>query len=100
MIIPYIVLGAAYLSYRLKGNNAPFTILKTKASAILVSAIILILGIAGFIGAGISDVVYAESNREAIIAIVMDYGGPIILILLGYVLVYMTRYFNYRNHRN
>lgn len=100
LIIPYIVLGAAYLSYRLKGNEAPFTILKSKTSAILVSAIILILGIAGFIGAGISDVVYAETNREAVAAIARDYGGPIILILLGYVLVFLTRYFNFRNHRS
>lgn len=91
LIIPYIILGAAYLSFRLKGNKAPFTMLKSNASAVIVAALILILGVAGFFGAGLGDVVSAENSSAAIKSIVMDYGGPIILIILGYVLTFITK---------
>lgn len=91
LVLPYIILGAAFLSYRLKGNKAPFTMFKSNGFAILVSIVVLILGVAGFFGAGLDYILGAESSSEAVKQILMNYGGPIILILLGYVITWITK---------
>lgn len=91
LIIPYIVLAAAYLSYRSKGKTTPFTMLKSKSSVWIASIVVFVLGIAGFFGAGMDYVRGADTTRDAIISIVKTYGGPLILIILGYVLVWINR---------
>lgn len=91
LILPYIILAGAYLVYRLKGNKAPYTMFKSNSVAIAISVLLLVLGIAGFIGAGIGDVVGAETSADALKAVGKDYGGPIVLIILGYALTLFTK---------
>jgi amino acid transporter len=91
LIIPYIILAIAYLKFRLNGNTPPFTMFKSKKSVILVSAMVFILGIAAFFGAGMDSVSQAKTVSEAVKSIVMTYGGPIILILLGYLIVFINK---------
>lgn len=91
LIIPYIILAIAYLKFRLNGNTPPFTMFKSNKSVILVSAMVFILGIAAFFGAGMDSVSQAKTVSEAVKSIVMTYGGPIILILLGYLIVFINK---------
>ncbi|MCB2290884.1 amino acid permease [Clostridium sp. CS001] len=91
LILPYIILAVAYLVFRLKGNKAPFTMFKSNAVAITISIFVLVLGIAGFFGAGLDYIVGAESTAEAIKLIAKTYGGPILLIILGYLLTIITK---------
>lgn len=91
LVVPYFILGLAYYNYRMKGNLAPFTMFKSKAGVTILFALITILSIAGFFGAGLDYVRGAESQTAAIIAIIKTYGGPIILIILGYALVWLNR---------
>lgn len=91
LIIPYIILAGSYLSFRLKGSKAPFTMFKSNVTALFISALVLILGIAGFFGAGLGDITGAETKAAALKSIAMDYGGPIALILLGYLLTLISK---------
>lgn len=91
LILPYIILAIAYLVFRLKGNKAPFTMFKSNAVAITISIFVLVLGIAGFFGAGLDYIVGAESTTEAVKLIAKTYGGPVILIILGYLLTIITK---------
>lgn len=86
LVIPYIVLAAAYLAFRMKGNHAPFEMLKSKAVVIITSIVVLFLGIAGFFGAGWGDFADAKSVSEAMVPILKDYGGPMVLIIAGIVI--------------
>lgn len=90
LVIPYIVLGAAYLAFRMRGNHAPFEMLKSKSIVIIASGIVLILGIFAFFGAGWGDFVDAKSFGEAIIPILKDYGGPVLLIIVGFIITRIT----------
>jgi amino acid transporter len=91
LAIPYIVLAAAYYVFRKKGNVPPFLMLKSKASVIIASAVSFILGILAFFGAGWCDIVGAKSFSEALSPIIRDYGGPVILIIFGMLLTYITK---------
>jgi amino acid transporter len=86
LVVPYIILAAAYIAYRLKGNKAPYSMFKSNTVAIALSVLVFALGVAGFFGAGLDYVAGAESTAQAVKQIVMTYGGPVILIVLGYVL--------------
>lgn len=91
LILPYIILAVAYLVFRLKGNKAPFTMFKSNTLAIVISILVITLSVAGFFGAGLDYIVGAESNAAAIKSIAMTYGGPVILIILGYLLTLITK---------
>ncbi|HSP47565.1 MAG TPA: amino acid permease [Clostridiaceae bacterium] len=91
MIPPYIILIAAYLSYRLKKGETPLTIMKSRGGVILVSALTLTMSAFGFFGAGMYSFLYAESSSEALKGILMTYGGPIFFILLGYIPFYFSQ---------
>lgn len=97
LILPYIILAGAYLVYRLKGNKAPYTMFKSNTFAIAVSILLLVLGIAGFFGAGLGDVVSAGTKMDAIKAVGKDYGGPVLLIILGYGLTLFTKFSRKKN---
>jgi len=88
LVIPYIILIAAYISFRKKNMDAPFKFFKTNSSAMVFSWIALILSIAGFIGAGFDYVLGSESTSEAIKLVLKTYGGPIILIIIGYIIAF------------
>lgn len=94
LIVPYIILAVAYLVYRLKGNKAPYTMFKSNGLAVSMAILLLVLGIVGFIGAGLGDVVGAASTKEALIAVGKDYGGPVLLVILGYILTFFTKLAN------
>jgi amino acid transporter len=91
LVIPYVVLAAAYFVYRMKGNTPPFVMIKSKTGVIAASIIVLLLGILAFFGAGWSDVVSAETTKDAVSAVFRDYGGPIILIIAGYLLTVINK---------
>lgn len=86
LMIPYIFLAASFLIFRLKGEDAPFKMFKSKALAVCIALLVLILCIAGFFGAGLDSIVSAKTVHEAIKSVIMNYGGPIILVLAGYII--------------
>ncbi|CDF59153.1 amino acid permease [Thermobrachium celere] len=88
LVVPYIILIVAYISFRKKNMDAPFKFFKTNSSAMVFSWIALILSVAGFIGAGFDYVLGSESTSEAIKLVFKTYGGPIILILFGYLIAF------------
>lgn len=91
LVIPYVVLGAAYIAFKRKGGSAPFTMLKSKFSIYAVAGIMLVLSIFGFFGAGVDYFIDAESTKEAVKMILQTYLGPVILILFGYGLVWLNK---------
>ncbi|KRQ86348.1 Inner membrane transporter YgjI [Caloramator mitchellensis] len=94
LVIPYVVLIGAYIVFKLRGTKAPFTFFKSNAGAMTFAWIAMVLSIAGFFGAGLDYVLGSETTKDAVVSIVKTYGGPIILILLGYVLTYFTKLAN------
>ena len=84
LVIPYIVLAGAYFVFRLKKISAPFTMLRSDHLAATVAFITIVVGMVGFFGAGIEYYIDAETRIEAIKAVLMVYGGPFILIALGF----------------
>lgn len=91
LILPYIILAIAYLVFRLKGNKAPFTMFKSNTLAVTISVLVLILSVAGFFGAGLDYIAGAESTSAAVLLIAKTYGGPVVLIILGYLLTLVTK---------
>lgn len=91
LVVPYIVLIAAYIVFRKRNIESPFKFFKSNGVAMLFSWIALILSIAGFFGAGLDYVMGSETTKDAVIQIVKTYGGPVILILFGYVITYFTK---------
>ncbi|SEG03890.1 amino acid/polyamine/organocation transporter, APC superfamily (TC 2.A.3) [Caloramator fervidus] len=94
LVVPYIILIAAYISFRLKNQDVPFKFFKSNTTAMIFSWIALILSIAGFFGAGLDYISGAESSKEALIQIIKTYGGPVILIILGYIITFLTKAVN------
>lgn len=88
LVLPYVILALAYLVYRSKHGAAPFSMFKSNGVAMTVGIATVLVSIAGFFGAGIDYYVDAETGLEAVKAILLTYGGPFILILLGYGLTY------------
>jgi amino acid transporter len=91
LVVPYIILTVAYFAFRYKKQEAPFTMFKSNNSAYIVASTTLLIGIAGFIGAGLDSVIGAETNFAALKAIFLTYGGPVILIIAGYSLRLVMR---------
>ncbi|MDD3167931.1 MAG: amino acid permease [Eubacteriales bacterium] len=86
-IVPYAILVVAYLAFRMKNEELDFKIIKSKQHAKILSVVVLTLSIAGFFGAGAEDVAGAENTSEALITLGMDYGGPILLLFIGWVII-------------
>ena len=91
LAIPYIVLAAAYLTFRLKGNVPPFVMLKSKAAVVIASTVVFILGVLAFFGAGWGEIAEATSLREAMVPILKNYGGPVGFIIFGFLITYLTK---------
>ncbi|MBU3160015.1 amino acid permease [Clostridium frigoris] len=94
LAIPYIVLAAAYLVFRLKGNVPPFVMLKSKAAVMVASIVVFILGILAFFGAGWGNIAGAKNFSEAIVPILKNYGGPVAFIIFGFFISYLTKTFS------
>ena len=84
LVIPYIILAAAFLVFRKNNAPGPFTMMRSNKLAQAVAIGTVLISIAGFFGAGIEYYVDAETGWDAAKAILMTYGGPIILIAVGY----------------
>lgn len=82
----YAMLAIAFFVFRLKNKESEFTAFKSRTFALAVAAVAIFLGILGYIGAGLDYVVWAESASEAMSLTIKTYGGPVILILVGYLL--------------
>lgn len=91
LVIPYIILTAAYLVFRKNNEPGPFTMMRSNKLALSVAVGAVLVSIAGFFGAGIDYYVDAETGWEAAKAILMTYGGPIVLIALGYGLTHFRK---------
>lgn len=91
LIIPYAILAIAYVSFRKKGNSAPFTMFKSNTTAYIMAGIVFALSVAGFFGAGLDYVLGAESTKDAVVSIIKTYGGPIILIIVGYLITLASK---------
>lgn len=91
LVIPYMILAAAYLVFRMNNAPGPFTMMSSNKLAKTVAAGTLLISIAAFFGAGIDYYVDAETNWDAAKAIMMTYGGPIVLIALGYGLTHFNK---------
>lgn len=94
LVIPYVILAVAYLVFRRKEETPDFMLIKSKGIAALASTVVLILGALAFFGAGWAEIEGAESLSEAMVPIIQQYGGPGILIALGYGFVLLTRKFS------
>ncbi|MBU3181058.1 amino acid permease [Clostridium psychrophilum] len=97
LAIPYIVLAAAYLIYRLKGNVPPFVMLKSKVAVIVASTVVFILGVLAFFGAGYGNIAGSKNFSEAIIPILKNYGGPVGFIIFGFLITYLTKILSKNN---
>lgn len=95
-IVPYAILVIAYFVFRTRNDDLDFKIIKSKRTARLVSIIVLILSIAGFFGAGAENVAEASSPSEALVTLGMDYGGPLLLLLVGWIIIMLNMRQNQR----
>lgn len=86
LVLPYLIIGVAYMRFRLKGLEGEYTIFKSKFAYMTASIIVILITLAGFFGAGLDYVIGAKTTFEAIKQIVMTYGGPIILIFVGIII--------------
>lgn len=89
-IVPYAILVIAYFVFRSRNDDLDFKIIKSKQAAKVVSVVVLILSVAGFFGAGAEDVVGATTGSEAMVTLGMDYGGPILLLFVGWVIIMLN----------
>ncbi len=91
LVIPYILLVVAYVLFRYRKMEAPYTMLKSDQSAYIAAGVTLVLSIAAYFGAGLDYVIGAESAGAAIGAVLQTYAGPILLIVVGYGLTLLTK---------
>jgi amino acid transporter len=83
LVVPYVFIALAYIQARRGGMVAPFQMVRSTAMAIGIASMVLLVSIAGYLGAGLFAL-QAEEIDWLYVAIV--YGGPIILIVLGLLL--------------
>ena len=89
-IVPYAILVFAYYAYRHKNKQPDFSIIKSSAAAKAMSIVVLIVSVAGFFGAGLGDVV-GVSAAEAVKNVAKDYGGPVLLLFVGWIIISIHR---------
>lgn len=90
VVIPYIVLSVAYISFRRTNKDIDFKFFKSNWMAYAVALIVFVLSCAGFFGAGL-DYVVGSTGKEATALIIKTYGGPIILITVGLLIKYFSK---------
>ncbi len=90
-VIPYIFLSVAFLKFKLGKGTSESAIIKSRELGILLALVAICLGLAGFVGTGFYGWVDAESTGAALKSLFDNYGVTILLVLLGYVLVFFSR---------
>jgi len=91
LVIPYALLVVAYVVFRYKKMDAPFTMLKADTGAYTAAGVALALCAAAYLGAGLDYVMGTESTGEAIRLVLETYAGPILLIVVGYGYVWLHK---------
>lgn len=92
----YMLLTISYFIFRAKKKETDCVIFKSNAMAFPIAILAIFLAFMGYVGAGLDYLVTGESATEAIIAILKTYGGPVILIVFGYLL----RIWSLKNYKN
>lgn len=82
----YAILALAYFAFRWKKKQSDFTAFKSRGAALIVAGVVILLSVLAYIGAGLDYFVGSASAKEAFILMFKTYGGPIILILVGWLL--------------
>ncbi|MEF9942335.1 MAG: amino acid permease [Lachnospiraceae bacterium] len=82
----YAMLAIAFLVFRLKKKESAFTVFKNNTIAVPVAVVTIGVAVLAYIGAGLDYFIWAETKTESMILLVKTYGGPIALIILGYIL--------------
>ena len=82
----YAMLALAYFVFRKKGCKSTYTAFKSNGLALTMAAIAVFLGILACIGAGFDYFMWAETTAEAVKLFIKTYGGPVILIIVGWFL--------------
>lgn len=90
VVIPYIVLSIAYIVFRRNNSELEFKFFKSNWLAYTLASITLVLACAGFFGAGL-DYIVGSTGKEATALIIKTYGGPIILIMVGFLIKYFSK---------
>ena len=90
LVIPYILLVVAYIAFRYKKMDAPFTMLKVETGGCTAAGVALARSLAAYLGAGLDYVMGTESTGEAIRLVLETYAGPIVLIVVGYGLSWLS----------
>jgi len=90
-VVPYIFLAAAYLKFKSNNGTSASTIIKSRGLGIALAVVTICLGLAGFVGTGWYGWQDAESTGAAMKALFDSYGVTIILMILGYLLIFFTK---------
>lgn len=91
----YAMLAIAYFVFKLKNKESEYSAFKSRGFALVVAAIAILLAVLGYVGAGLDYVMWAESASEAITLTLKTYGGPVVLIIVGYLLrVWSLKHYN------
>ena len=80
LVIPYVFIALAYMRARHQGMKAPFQMVRSTPLAIAIGAVVLVVSVAGYAGAGLFAL---EADPVDWIYVGVVYGGPGLLILLG-----------------
>lgn len=87
----YLLLAVAYFAFRYKKKETDTIIFKSNAVALPLAALAIFLAFMGYVGAGLDYMVSGGSASEAAIAILKTYGGPVILIIVGFIIRYVCQ---------
>ena len=82
----YLLLTISYFAFRYKKKETNHKIFQSNKTALPLAALAIFLAVLGYVGAGLDYIVTGGSAFEAIMAILKTYGGPILLILVGWIL--------------
>lgn len=92
LVVPYLILVAAYISFKRQAAKPDdFVIVKSKPFAVAMALVCLSLGVIGFFGAGLAYIDSTASARVIIPELLKLYGGPIVLIIAGMLLVALNK---------
>lgn len=91
VVVPYVILIAAYYCYRIKKGNTPFVFIKSEKMVTAVTIVTSILGIVGIVGAGLGEISAASGATDAALRLTSIYGGPLALIAVGLLLRRATK---------
>lgn len=100
ILLPFIVIFAAYIAYRVKGVKASYQMVKNDILAILIASFVLLITIFGFVAIGWDFTVFTENGtpiKDVLKQANLYFGGLAFFISIGIIWYYMTRRYHYAN---